>query len=196
MYRPPLTRRRQCRPPRTAEPTVFPPSTTPTHPVARTATPLVRPHDRASGYARPAADTTGRNSWWTGGEGLSTVATRTAQRHHAIHDPAGANAVAPVLLRVSAHPKVRATLLAAQGIPPRVPATRDSMRPSGFRLAFPLYCRTVLVHSPISRAIGLAACPALSRTHTRSIASGVNRSKSPCATTHHHRSTKCCADPR
>jgi hypothetical protein len=42
----------------------------------------------------------------------------------------------------------------------------------------------------------LAACPALSRTHTRSIASGVNRSKSPCATTHLLRSTKCCADPR
>jgi len=38
------------------------------------------------------------------------------------------------------------------------------------------YARTVLVHNPSSRAVGFAACPAFSRTHTWSIAAGVNRS--------------------
>jgi hypothetical protein len=38
------------------------------------------------------------------------------------------------------------------------------------------YARTVPVHNPSSRAVGFAACPARNRTHTWSIASGVNRS--------------------
>jgi hypothetical protein len=38
------------------------------------------------------------------------------------------------------------------------------------------YARTVPVHNPSSRAVGFAARPARIRSHTWSIASGVNRS--------------------
>jgi hypothetical protein len=38
------------------------------------------------------------------------------------------------------------------------------------------YARTVPVHSPSSLAVGFAACPARNRSHTWSIACGVNLS--------------------